>query len=91
MKIVFVFACFFYKIWNISSLRNLTTISHIYHTQPPICFKDETLDNGWPESEEKYIEICNCGGRRALHRKEEIHDKVSKNTELCWNRVSMYL
>ena len=49
------------------------------------------LDDGWPESEEKYIEICNCGGRRALHRKEEIHDKVSQNTELCWNRVSMYL
>ena len=71
MKIVFVFAFFFYQIWNISSLRNLTTISHIYQTQPPICFKDETLDDGWPESEEKYIEICNCGGRRALHRKEE--------------------
>ena len=23
--------------------------------------------------------MCNCGGRRALHRKEEIQDKVSKN------------
>ena len=40
------------------------------------------LDNGWPESEEKYSKICNCEDRIAWKIERKIYEDVSKKEDV---------
>ena len=43
--------------------------------------ENEKLDDGWPESEEKYSKICNCEDRIAWNI-EKIYEDVSKKEDV---------
>ena len=40
------------------------------------------LDDGWPESEEKYSKICNCEDRIAWNIEKKIYEDVSKKEDV---------
>ena len=40
------------------------------------------LDDGWPESDQKYSEICNCEDRIAWNIEREIYEDVSKKEDV---------
>ena len=51
------------ELQNTIELR--TTASEIAAPKPDLKTKAKKLDDGWPESEEKYSKICNCEDRIA--------------------------